>query len=38
MAYVDKYFKLDIASVVNLKNGKYKFNSTELKGNILIKE
>lgn len=38
MAYVDQYSKLDIASVVDLKNGKYKFKSTELEGMILIKE
>lgn len=38
MAYVNQYFKLDIASVVNLKNGKYKFKCTELKGTILIKK
>ena len=38
MAYVDQYLKLDIASVASLKNGKYKFKSTELEGTTLIKE
>ncbi|MDU2489582.1 MAG: hypothetical protein E7D27_03175 [Clostridium celatum] len=37
MAYVDQYFKLDIASVVNLESGKYKFKSNNLKGIMLIK-
>ncbi|MDB1956608.1 hypothetical protein PMY38_07715 [Clostridium tertium] len=38
MAYVDQYLKLDIASIVSLNNGKYKFKSTELEGTTLIKE
>ena len=38
MVYVDQCFKLDIASVVNLKNGKYKFKSIELEGIVLVKE
>lgn len=38
MAYVNQYFKLDICSVSNIKNGKYKFNFGELEGIILIKK
>lgn len=38
MAYVDQFLKLDICSISNLKNGKYRFNSTKLEGIILIKE
>ena len=38
MAYVNQYFKLDISNVINLKNGRYRFTSSNLKGAMLIRE
>lgn len=38
MTYTDQCFRLDISSIGNLRNGKYEFKFTKLKGTILIKK